>query len=144
MKTTLALDANILIRALLGVKVREILVQEQAWVRFVTTQIAIEEVTEHLPTILKARQLQIDGLEEALQNLGVLVEIIPEQVFLEQLPEAILRLTKRDIDDAHLLALSMALSCPIWTEDRDFFGIGIVTWRSGVIDRYLASLELRQ
>ncbi len=140
MKVTIALDANILIRALLGVKVRLLLLQEQSRVRFVTTQIAFEEVEEHLPSILKARGLELDDFAAALQNLPSLVEIIPQTVFRDSMPEAVLRLTKQDVDDAHLLALAMALSCPIWTEDRDFFGVGTVTWRSGLIERFFALL----
>ena len=27
--------------------------------------------------------------------------------------------------------------CPIWAEDRDFFGMGIPTWTSDLVDVYL-------
>ena len=27
--------------------------------------------------------------------------------------------------------------CPIWTEDRDFFGMGIPTWTSDLVEVYL-------
>jgi len=33
----------------------------------------------------------------------------------------------------------MALDCPIWTEDRDFFGIGIPVWSSDLVDQYLTA-----
>jgi predicted nucleic acid-binding protein len=52
MKVVLAVDTNILIRALLGAKVRGLLLREQTRIRFVTTQIAFEELEEHLPSIL--------------------------------------------------------------------------------------------
>ncbi len=32
---------------------------------------------------------------------------------------------KRDPHDFHLLALSMKLNCPIWSNDKDFEGIGV-------------------
>ena len=31
-------------------------------------------------------------------------------------------------DDWPALALGLQLECAIWTEDQDFFGIGVATW----------------
>ncbi|MFM6076421.1 MAG: PIN domain-containing protein, partial [Dolichospermum sp.] len=36
-------------------------------------------------------------------------------------------------------ALSLSLNCPIWTEDQDFFGIGIATWNTRNVEIYLGS-----
>jgi predicted nucleic acid-binding protein len=40
------------------------------------------------------------------------------------------RLAGRDLEDWPVLAAALALKCPIWTEDADFFGAGIATWTS--------------
>lgn len=32
---------------------------------------------------------------------------------------------ERDADDIHLLALSLKLGCPVWSNDKDFAGLGI-------------------
>ena len=32
----------------------------------------------------------------------------------------------------------MALGCPVWTEDADFFGTGVATWTSDRVALYLA------
>lgn len=140
MRAILVLDANILIRAILGVRVKDWLLTEQNRVHFVTTAVALEEVREHLPAILKTRGVEAADFQDVLETLPALVEVLPAEIYRGALPEALLRLTKQDVDDAHLLALALTLACPIWSEDRDFFGVGVVTWRSGLIERFFAAL----
>ncbi len=41
-------------------------------------------------------------------------------------------------DDWPLIALSMTLDCSIWTEDQDFFGTGVATWRTRYVEIYLS------
>ena len=48
------------------------------------------------------------------------------------------RIDRRDEDDWPVLASALALSCPIWTEDTDFFGCGVATWTTDRIELYLA------
>jgi predicted nucleic acid-binding protein len=52
--------------------------------------------------------------------------------------EARARLGGRDPDHWHILAASLALECPIWTEDTDLFGCGVATWTSSRIERFLS------
>jgi predicted nucleic acid-binding protein len=51
--------------------------------------------------------------------------------------EARRRLSGRDENDWPIVALALQLECPIWTEDRDFFGIGIPTWTTSRIEIFL-------
>ncbi len=44
----------------------------------------------------------------------------------------------RDADDWPVLACAMAMGCPVWTEDADFFGTGVATWTSDRVELYLA------
>jgi hypothetical protein len=30
----------------------------------------------------------------------------------------------------------LVIECPVWTEDRDFFGTGVPTWTTDRIERY--------
>ncbi|MCA6501726.1 MAG: PIN domain-containing protein [Pseudanabaena sp.] len=46
---------------------------------------------------------------------------------------------KREPNDWQVVALAMHFDCPIWTEDKDFFGIGIATWNSQNVEIYLGS-----
>jgi predicted nucleic acid-binding protein len=50
------------------------------------------------------------------------------------------RIARRDEDDWPVLAAALALDCPIWTEDTDFFGCGVATWTSDRIELYLATI----
>jgi predicted nucleic acid-binding protein len=36
-----------------------------------------------------------------------------------------------------ILAAALALGCPIWTEDADFFGFGVATWTSNRVEIFL-------
>ena len=52
--------------------------------------------------------------------------------------QARLRLKLRDEDDWPILAAALALNCPIWTEDADFFGVGVATWTTLNIPYHLS------
>jgi len=88
-------DANILIRAVLGRRVREVLEAHAESVSF----------------------------------------FIPEVAYCEA--EARERLEMRDQDDWPILAAALAIGCPIWTEDSDFFGCGVATWTSNRVQVFL-------
>ncbi len=51
--------------------------------------------------------------------------------------EALRRIGQRDPDDWPIVATALALNCPVWTEDRDFFGSGVATWTSDRVLLYL-------
>ena len=51
--------------------------------------------------------------------------------------EARERLGERDPEDWPILASSLAVGCPVWTEDTDFFGCGVPTWTSSRVEMYL-------
>ncbi len=44
-------------------------------------------------------------------------------------------------EDWPVIACALALECPIWTEDRDFFGAGVPTWTTDRVELYLANAE---
>ena len=48
------------------------------------------------------------------------------------------RLKKRDEEDWPVLATALALECPIWTEDADFFGAGVATWTTDRVELLLS------
>ncbi|HWB96794.1 MAG TPA: PIN domain-containing protein [Bryobacteraceae bacterium] len=51
------------------------------------------------------------------------------------------RLQKRDEEDWPVLATALALKCPIWTEDADFFGAGIATWTTDRVELLLRDAQ---
>jgi len=65
----IVLDANILIRAVLGVKVSALIADHAAGVNFLAPDTAFQEVQEHLPAILSARGAAAEDLAAALLAL---------------------------------------------------------------------------
>lgn len=55
-------------------------------------------------------------------------------------PVARARIARVDPDDWQVVASALVLDCPIWTEDRDFFGTG-VPWTTDRVELYLAGDE---
>jgi predicted nucleic acid-binding protein len=52
--------------------------------------------------------------------------------------EARKRFDAREPGDWPIRAAALALGCPIWTEDADFFGCRVAAWMSARIDSFLA------
>lgn len=135
----LVLDANILIRAVLGSRVRGVITAYAAGVEFFAPSIAYDEAERHLPEILTKhdRAGQVEAALAYLTQLRKTVVPVPEEAYREQRPEALARIEQRDPDDWPILASAMVLDCPIWTEDNDFFGSGVPTWTTDRVELYL-------
>lgn len=114
----LVLDANILIRAVLGSRVLSLL--------------------RHLPRILERRNVPLAPAFEVLKLVTALVQTIEIEAYSRFESVARERIGPRDEDDWPILASALALDCPIWTEDTDFFGCGVATWTTDRVELYLA------
>lgn len=131
------LDANILIHAVLGTQVRNLILEYDGNVLFFTPQVCVDDAHRYLPDLLASRGVD-PALAMALLD-GLLTYIQPlEAEWLEKYGAvAKARLASRDPDDWPVLAAALALSCPIWTQDADFFGVGVATWTSEHVIGYL-------
>ena len=134
----LALDANILIRAALGPRARGIIERHAHRAELFVPALCVAEAREHLPAIVRKRNLDVKLVMAALDAVLDLLHVADAPMYASQMQEAFERLAKRDPQDADVLALALALQCPIWTEDQDFFGTGVATWTSSQVERYLA------
>ena len=65
------------------------------------------------------------------------MDLIGVEVYGAFETEARERLGLRDPEDWPILASALALRCPIWTEDTDFFGCGVATWTSNRVRMFL-------
>jgi predicted nucleic acid-binding protein len=142
----IVLDANILIRAILGRRVRELLeTYAGQGIRFYAPAVAYADAAKYLPALLTKRAKSDVDLPATLEYLQSLVEPIYEDIYGIFEQEARRRLRGRDEEDWPILAAALALSCAIWTEDTDFFGTGIAVWTSDRVEIFLketlASLE---
>lgn len=141
---SLVIDANILIRASLGVRARELIERYVREVAFFAPDIAFADVEEHLPRICADTGVSLEKAMKTYESVAELVQEMPAPMYSDQEREARARIEKVDPDDWQVIACALALNCPIWTEDRDFFGAGIPTWTSDRVELYLANEEKPQ
>ena len=140
----LVLDANILIRAVLGSRVLFLLRQYIEQVEFLASDTAFEEARERLPEILDRRKVPVAPALAILGLLTGLVQTVEVETYEPFEDLARQRIAKCDEDDWPILASALALDCPIWTEDTDFFGCGVATWTTDRVELYLAKAGKRE
>ena len=133
----LVVDANILIRAVLGNRVREMIEAYAGRASFFVPEVAYAEAEEHLSALVIKHGGDPGKALALLRSLACLVEMIGSEVYGEFETEARERLGQRDPDDWPILASALALGCPVWTEDTDFFGCGVPTWTSSRVEMFL-------
>jgi predicted nucleic acid-binding protein len=135
---TIVLDANVLMRAVLGRRVAGLLQTFAAQVTFLAPEMAFDDVREHLAAVLSKRG-ESAALQPALDKLTALrsvVQSVDHTEYEAMQSAALARIGPRDPDDWPILACALLLNCPIWTEDRDFFGTGVATWTTALVELY--------
>ncbi len=136
---TLVLDANILIRAVLGQRVRQLIFSQAGTVNFFAPDVAYADARKYLPALLKKRGMPPDAAMAVLDLLELIVRPMALELYASQREAALQRIAVRDADDWPVLACAMAAGCPVWTEDVDFFGSGVATWTTDRIAIYFAA-----
>lgn len=134
----IVLDANILIRAVLGKRVRVLIVDNADRVQFFAPDIAYADARKYLPALLEKRGVQSEPAMAVLDALESIVLPLELEVYEDFKAQALQRIAMRDADDWPVLACAMTIGCPVWTEDADFFGAGVATWTSDRVALYLA------
>lgn len=135
----LVLDANILIRAILGRRVKKVIATYAIEAEFFVPEVAYGDAERYLPSILT----KFDRGGESAEALGYLSRLrdtvvpVPEEIYLDHRADALARIEQRDPDDWPILATALVFECPIWTEDNDFFGTGVATWTTDRVELYL-------
>jgi predicted nucleic acid-binding protein len=133
----LVLDANILLRAVFGVRVRSLLESYEESVTFYTPDVCFNDARKYIPAVSAKRRLDSAAGLLVLDRLARLIEVIDQDLYGQHEPTARERMRSRDIADWPIVATSLLLDCPIWTEDQDFFGSGIATWTTNNVELYL-------
>lgn len=137
----LVLDANIMIRAALGKYVNPLIVKHSQDVHFVAPDCAFLDASNYIPKILEKHRLNPLIALERFRLTTEGISIADRHVYEALRDESLERIGGRDPDDWPVLATALALDCPIWTEDLDFFGTGIATWTTDRVHLYLESAE---
>jgi predicted nucleic acid-binding protein len=125
------------VRAVLGRRVREVIETYAGQVSFFVPEVAFAEAEEHVPDLVIKRGGDPDKALRFLRSLSGLVELIGCEVYSDFESQARERLGDRDPDDWPILASALAIGCPIWTEDTDFFGCGVATWTTSRVAVFL-------
>ena len=133
----IVLDANILIRAVLGKRVRELIVDNAAEVQFFAPDVAYADARKYLPALLEKRGVKSESAMAVLDALESIVRPLELGVYTGLQAQALQRIAIRDADDWPMLACAMTIGCPVWTEDADFFGTGVATWTSDRVELFL-------
>ena len=131
------LDANILLRAALGVRTRRLVESYDGVVAFYVPDICFAEAQRHIPTIANKRGIDTDQAMARIVQFRALVEVVDQSFYADEREAATKRMASRDPDDWPIAATALVLNCPIWTEDQDFFGSGIATWTTTNVELYL-------
>ena len=95
----------------------------------VAAQAVAGEVAEHLPALAQRRGLDAGLLLAALSVMPI--EWDAPEVYEPQRDEAVRRMRGRDVDDWPTVALALAHSLPIWSQDKDMETAGVIVYTTG-------------
>ena len=101
----------------------------------VTTKFTMNEVLSYLPRLAKKISVPDALLRLELELLPL--TIYEKESYQDQLTEAKKRIGERDPNDVALLALALELGYPVWSNDHDFEGTGVVLFTTANLLRSL-------
>ena len=111
-----AVDANIILSALLGGKSSAILFDGRF--TFITTDFTILEVEKFLLRFAKKLHLPISELETAIELLPI--QSYSTTFYSHQVLAAEKMISHIDSKDVDILALALHFNCYLWSQDKDF------------------------
>ncbi|MGO9274640.1 MAG: PIN domain-containing protein [Terriglobia bacterium] len=133
----LVLDANILMRAVLGRRVRQLLETYEDTVSFYSPDVCFDDARHYLRVLFEKRVLDAEAGHAVLENLIRMVQLVDASLYADYEQAARERIELRDADDWPVVAVALLLDLPIWTEDQDLFGSGVATWTTDRVELYL-------
>jgi predicted nucleic acid-binding protein len=128
---------NILIRAVFGRRVREILEFYEDAASFCSPGVCFQDVRKYIPELSERRTVDAAIGLTVLEEIGRIVEPVDRSLYEDFGNIARERVLARDPDDWPIVAVALLLDFPIWTEDQDFFGSGVATWTTDRVELYL-------
>jgi predicted nucleic acid-binding protein len=137
----LVLDANILLRAVFGSRVRSLLNSYEDVAAFYSPDVCVADARKYLPSIAARQGMNLARAEATLNEIvNSIIHVVDCGLYEEYEERARARISSRDPDDWPVVATSLLIDAPIWTEDQDFFGSGIATWTSNKIELFLRDI----
>ena len=127
-------DANVLLSAVIGKAAARVFFEFEIPVH--VTEFNALEVEEYLPRMAEKYRLDRELVELQWRLLPLRLHSL--ESYQDQIGWAQQALADRDPEDAHPLALAVTLQLPLWSNDRDLDGHGVVTYPTA---RLLRELE---
>ena len=134
----LVVDANILIRAVLGSRVRGLIARYCDRVAFYVAEANYREAAKYLEELAPRRGLDEATWRASLETVMYAIQLVAQEEIRPAEARARARIGKRDANDWPAVAAALLFDCPVWTEDADFFGAGVATWTTDTVELYLA------
>jgi predicted nucleic acid-binding protein len=122
----------------LGVRVRQLIEDYSDSVAFYIAEANLNEAEFYLSqSLAPKRNLDEAKWRSIFSKLLDIIQVIPDKPLVHFESQARARIEKRDPKDWPAVAAAMIFGCPVWTEDKDFFGSGIATWTTATVELYL-------
>lgn len=118
----LVADANVLLAAVTGGRAKAVL-EHPGVTAMATAEVTFTEVEEYAVHLARKKRLDLELVLLAVATLPVTV--VPRDQYVDAIPQARKKIGKRDPDDVDILALTMHLGWPLWSNDNDFEGTGV-------------------
>lgn len=112
------MDANVIFAASLGGNTFHILEKLEGRADLWVTEETHERVKELTPMVAQKRDVDPTTMLAILENLPI--DPHPRSFYKSQIKKATELIGERDKKDVDILALTLKLRCPIWTNDKDF------------------------
>jgi predicted nucleic acid-binding protein len=137
MTRRVVLDANILIRASLGSRVGQLILEAQRKCDLFTPEVCALDAEKHLVLIADSRGIAVEPMQRALRTALVCVEVLDSEFTATN--RALCEALIRDPDDWPVLSAAIALGATVWSEDQDFFGTDVPSLVCRNVQRWLSS-----
>jgi predicted nucleic acid-binding protein len=99
--------------------------------------VCFQDARKYIPDLSERRALDAAIGLTVLEEIGRIVEPVDRSLYEDSGNIARERVLVRDPDDWPIVAVTLLLDFPIWTEDQDFFGSGVATWITDRVELYL-------
>jgi len=136
---TLVLDANIMLRAGFGKRVRKRIERYGETVSFCSPDVCFEEARKYISPVAERKQVPLSTALHVFDEVTCNIRLVEMGLHGQHEYAARERIISRDIKDWPVVATCLLLDCPVWTEDQDFFGSGISTWTTNNVKIYLSA-----
>jgi predicted nucleic acid-binding protein len=131
-------DTNILQRCSQGKAMARVIALRERGVKLATTDRNVEELHRNLIGALGYSEAEADA--EVVRVLAPF-DIVYSPDFEDLRPVADARLREGGKSDWPLLAAALAMEEQIWSDDTDFFGVGVPVWTSHNTQYFVENTE---